>query len=463
MLQKPKGTYDLNGENSKKTLYLQTLLEGLMEKYHYQYLRTPIFEATELFHRGVGETTDIVTKETYDFLDRGNRSMTLRPEGTAGIVRSFIENKMYGEPAQPVKTWYYGPMFRYERPQSGRFREFYQFGVEVFGTNDPMMDAEVISIPVNFYRLLGLKGIKVKINSLGDSESRENYRKALLEYFKPHLSELCEDCKERYEKNPLRILDCKVDAGLECIQKAPKMSDYLSVKSKAHFEKVKEYLELMAIPYEVDDNLVRGLDYYTYTVFEVEADIKDFGSQNVLCGGGRYNHLVEQIGGPETPGVGFALGMERLLSALEHEKIELDIDDTIDAYIIPMSENEKNYAFYTMQNLRMNGFKVEMDYMSRNLKGNFKQADRLNSKFVIIIGEEEIKEEILTIKNNNTKEEFKVDSEYLVNFLDEKIADIDDDIDYDFDMEHAECECGHDHHHKDCDGHCHCHDKKDEE
>lgn len=446
MIQKPKGTYDLNGVESKKTLYLQTLLEGLMEKYNYQYLRTPIFEATELFHRGVGETTDIVSKETYDFKDRGDRNMTLRPEGTAGIVRSFIENKMYGDPAQPIKTWYYGPMFRYERPQSGRFREFYQFGVEVFGSNDPVLDAEVISIPVNFYKLLGLKGIKVKINSLGDQESRDNYRKALLEYFKPHLSELCDDCKARYEKNPLRILDCKYDAKLDCMKQAPNMMDYLSEESKRHFEKVKEYLELLAIPYEVDPSLVRGLDYYTYTVFEVEADIKDFGSQNVLCGGGRYNHLVENVGGPETPGVGFALGMERLLSAIEHEEIELPIDNTIDAYLIPMSENEKSYAFYTLQNLRMNGFKVEMDYIDRNLKGNFKQADRLNSKFVIIIGEEEIKNEVLTIKNNETKEEFKVDSEYLVNFLDEKIED------YEF----GSCDCGCEHDH--CDGTCERHE-----
>ena len=220
MIQKPKGTYDVLETKGKTIIYIEKLLRALMEKYNYEYFRTPIFESSELFHRGVGETTDIVSKETYDFVDRGNRNMTLRPEGTAGIVRSYIENKCYGRATMPVKAWYYGPMYRYERPQSGRFREFYQFGVEVFGSNDPMVDAEVISIPVNLYKLLGLKGIKVNINSLGDIESRNNYRKALLDYFKPYLDDLCDDCKERYAKNPLRILDCKVDANKDIMKNA---------------------------------------------------------------------------------------------------------------------------------------------------------------------------------------------------------------------------------------------------
>ncbi len=439
MIQKPKGTYDVYGYKGEQISYLENLMKSLMEKYHYQYVRTPLFESTELFHRGVGETTDIVSKETYDFKDRGDRNMTLRPEGTAGVVRSFIENKMYADPNQPIKTWYYGPMYRYERPQSGRFREFYQFGVEVFGGSDPLLDAEVISIPVNFYKLIGLKGIKVNINSLGDKESRDAYRTALKEYFKPYLNDLCEDCKNRFEKNPLRILDCKVDASKECMKHAPKMIDYLNETSKNHYEKVKEYLDLMCIPYHENPNLVRGLDYYTHTVFEVEADIKGFGSQNVLCGGGRYDHLVEQIGGPDTPGVGFALGLERLLSAIESEEIKLPIEEGIDAYLIPMSENEKSFCFYTMQVLRMNGFKVEMDDCNRALKGNFKQADRLDAKFVILVGEEEIDNEVLTIKNNKTKEEFKVDNEYLVNFLDEKLQDFEID-------DHFEEECHtHDH------------------
>lgn len=422
MIQKPKGTYDVYGEYGKKIKYIEKLIEALMNNYNYEYTRTPIFEPSNLFHRGVGETSDIVSKETYDFKDRGDRDMTLRPEGTAGVVRSYIENKRYGEASVPVKSWYYGPMFRYERPQSGRFREFYQFGVEVFGTNDPLMDAEVISIPVNLYRLLGLKGIKVNINSLGDTETRLRYREALLKHFEPYIDDLCEDCKARYEKNPLRILDCKVDSDKECIKNAPRIIDYLSEESKEHFTKVQEYLDLMGIEYEVNPNIVRGLDYYTNTVFEVVADIKEFGAQNVLCGGGRYNKLVETLDGPSTPGVGFALGFERLMNALEAEQTHIHLD-TLDIYVIPMSENEKKVAYHICNDLRMNGFSVDIDYMNRNIKANFKQADRLNAKYVIIIGEEEVKSNILTIKNNKTKEEYKIEVDKLVDFFDENIEE----------------------------------------
>lgn len=426
MIQKPKGTYDVYGEYGKKILYLEDLIKSLMEKYNYEYFRTPLFESSELFHRGVGETTDIVTKETYDFVDRGERNMTLRPEGTAGIVRSFIENKMYGRADMPVKAWYYGPMYRYERPQSGRFREFYQFGVEAFGSNDPALDAEVISIPVRFYQLLGLKNIKVNLNSLGDSESRANYREALVEYFKPFIGSLCEDCQERFLKNPLRILDCKVDADKDIMKNAPKMIDYLNEPSREHFLKVQEYLKAMNIDFVVNPKVVRGLDYYTHTVFEVEASVEGFGSSNVLGAGGRYDNLVENIGGPKTCGVGFALGLERLLTALEFENINVLDNNGIDAYVIPMSINEKDYALNIVNNLRMNGFKVDCDYMNRNIKSNFKQADRLNSKYIIIIGEEEKNSQILTIKNNETKEEYKIKYDDLIEFFDERIIDIHD-------------------------------------
>lgn len=438
-MQKPKGTYDVYGNKARQIQYLEKLLASLMEKYHYQYMRTPIFEASELFHRGVGETTDIVSKETYDFKDRGNRDMTLRPEGTAGIVRSFIENKMYGEANQPVKAWYLGPMYRYERPQSGRFREFYQFGVEVFGSNDPALDAEVISIPVNFYRLLGLKGIKVHINSLGDTESRTRYREALLDHFKPYLDDLCDDCRKRYDKNPLRILDCKVDASLEIMNQAPKLQDYLNEESKQHFEQVKTYLDALGIDYVVNPNLVRGLDYYTYTVFEVEANVEGFGSQNVLCGGGRYNNLVETIGGPATPGVGFALGFERLLSALEFEHITLGDEDYLDAYVIPVTSEQKGEALSLTQALRLSGFQVDTDYMNRNMKGNFKASTRNGANYVILIGEEEIKTNILTVKDNHSKEEFKVALADIVSFLDH-VSD---------GCEPCGCDEG------ECHGHCH--------
>lgn len=423
MIQKPKGTYDVYGEYGKKILYLEDLIKALMGKYNYEYFRTPLFEASELFHRGVGETTDIVTKETYDFTDRGERNMTLRPEGTAGVVRSFIENKMYGRADMPVKSWYYGPMYRYERPQSGRFREFYQFGVEAFGSDDPALDAEVISIPVRFYQLLGLKNIKVNLNSLGDSESRNNYRDALIEYFRPFIGDLCEDCQERFLKNPLRILDCKIDSDKDIMKNAPKMIDYLNNTSREHFTKVQEYLRAMDIDYVVNPRIVRGLDYYTHTVFEVEASVEGFGSANVLGGGGRYNNLVENIGGPSTPGVGFALGMERLLTALDYENINILENIGIDIYVMPLSLNEKDYALKIVDILRMNGFKVDCDYMNRNFKSNFKQADRLNAKYVIIIGDIEKCTEVLTIKDNQTKEEYKISSTDLVTFFDEKIVE----------------------------------------
>lgn len=421
-MQKPKGTYDVFGEYGKKVLIIENILKDLMTSYNYEYFRTPIFEISELFHRGVGETTDIVSKETYTFKDRGNRSMTLRPEGTAGVVRSYVENKLYADPTTPLKTWYYGPMFRYERPQSGRHREFYQFGVEVLGSENPATDAEVISVAVNFYKLLGLKGIKVKLNSLGDELSRTNYRNALLKYFKPHFDDLSIDSQNRYEKNPLRILDSKDEMDKKIVANAPQMSDYLTVESTKRFNDVKQYLELLNIEYEIDDNLVRGLDYYTHTVFEIEADIKGFGSQNVLCGGGRYNNLVSEIGGPNTPGIGFAMGIERLLIALEHEEINLITNDGVDAYIIPL-DNNLSYVLKLTQELRDNLFITEFDHMNRSLKSNFKQSERLNAKFVIIIGNDEIEKGIVTIKNNKTKEEYQIEEDYILNFLEEKVSE----------------------------------------
>ncbi len=423
MIQKQKGTYDVYGCLGKNILYIQTLLEALMEKYNYEYMKTPIIEASELYHRGVGETSDIVSKETYDFIDRGDRRVTLRPEGTAGIVRSFIENKMYADPSIPKKVWYFGPMYRYERPQAGRYREFYQFGVEAFGSSDPALDAEVISIPVNLYQLLGLKGIKVNINSLGDLESRQNYREALIQYFEPHKKDLCEDCQRRLEKNPLRVLDCKVDSSLDIMKNAPCILDYLNEESKKHFEEVQKYLEALKISYTVNPKIVRGLDYYTHTVFEVEADIQGFGSQNVLCGGGRYDTLVEKIGGPSTPGVGFALGLERLLEALEQENITLPHKHGIDLYVIPLKEAEKAYAFSLVNALRMSGFTVDMDFQNRNMKANFKQSERLEAKYNLILGEEEVKTDVLTLKSNETKEEFKISKEALIDFLDENIEE----------------------------------------
>ncbi|MBR2712273.1 MAG: histidine--tRNA ligase [Bacilli bacterium] len=419
MLQKPKGTYDLYGEMSEKYDYLKRIFSDLANEYNLKYISTPIFESSSLFHRGVGETTDIVTKETYDFKDRGDRDITLRPEGTAGIVRSVIENKLYVN--LPLKLWYIGPMFRYERPQAGRYRQFTQAGVEIFGDETPLMDANVISIMVKFYQRIGLKGIKVRINSIGNKESRENYRDALLKHFKPYLDDLCDDCKSRYEKNPLRILDCKVDGDKECMKNVPKILDYLDEKSKKHFDDVLKYLDVMNIEYVIDDKLVRGLDYYTDTVFEVEADIEGFGSQNVIGAGGRYNNLVENMEGPSVPAVGFAFGIERIINALDAEDIKIINDNSLDVYILPISDNEMPYAVELSSFLRDNAFSVDIDYTGKKMNNKFKEADRYNSKFIIILGENEVKDEILTIKDNVTKEEVKVERANLLDYLDVNI------------------------------------------
>lgn len=418
MITKQKGMVDIYGDYGKKWKYVEDAIRSVFEKYNYEYIRTPILESTELFHRGVGDSSDIVTKETYDFTDRGDRNVTLRPEGTASVVRSYIENKMYGDASQPKKLYYSGTMYRYERPQSGRLREFSQYGCEVLGTNDPAIDAEVISIPVNLFKLIGLKNVKVKINSLGDEETRKKYHEALKDYFKPYINDLCEDCKNRYEKNPLRILDCKVDKDKDVIKSAPKILDYLSEEAEDRFNTVKMYLDLMAIEYEVDANIVRGLDYYDHTVFEVVADIKDMGSAAVLAGGGRYNRLVSQLDGPDTSAIGFAGGLDRLLLAIECADIKLNIKDDVDAFIMYVSESEKEYAVSLNQALRLNGFVSDMEYTSRNLKGQFKQADRLKSRFLIILNDEDIKEGKIKIKDNLTKEEKLITEAELIDFLD---------------------------------------------
>ncbi len=459
MIQKQKGCNDIYGKEAKIWKYVDTVIDALMEKYNYNYIRTPIIEATELFHRGVGETTDIVTKESYDFQDKGGRDITLRPEGTAGVVRSYIENKMFGDPNQPVKVYYNGTMYRYERPQSGRDRELTQFGMEVLGSDDPMSDAEVISLAVNIYKMLGLKEIKVNINSLGDNESRTKYRDALIEYFKPHIGDFCEDCKERLEKNPLRILDCKVDAENEILKKAPKTLDYLNDESRIRFNKVQEYLDIMQIDYEINPTIVRGLDYYNHTVFEIEAKVEGFGSNNVLGGGGRYNGLVNQLDGPDTPCVGFACGLGRLVKALELEKVKMPIVEDIDLFLMYVNEDEKKYAAYLSQELRLAGFIVDTEYTGRALKGQFKQADRLNAKFTCVLNSEDLNNNEIKIKNNETKTEEIISLDVLIYYLDEQISALEAD-------DNDECGCGTNHCHDEkhecsgeCGGNCHCHDE----
>ncbi len=417
MVQKQKGTYDMYGEMVEKYNYIKRIFTDLMNEYNIKNIDTPIFESSELYHRGVGETTDIVTKETYDFKDRGDRSVTLRPEGTAGVVRSIIENKLYTN--LPLKLWYEGPMFRYERPQSGRYRQFRQAGVEIFGDKTPLMDANLISIMVKFYERIGLRDVIVKINSIGNKESRDSYREALTNHFKPYLSELCEDCNTRFSKNPLRILDCKVDSDKECMKSAPKIIDYLDDVSKKHFDEVLRYLDLMEIKYKIDNNLVRGLDYYTDTVFEVEAKVGD--SLSILGGGGRYNNLVESMDGPSVPAVGFAFGIERIINALDSEDVRVISDNALDCYVIPVTEKEIDNAVLLVNSLRDNAFSVDMDYTNKKMPAKFKEADRYNAKFIVIIGEDEIKNNKLTIKDNLTKEEVKIERDNLIDYLDVNI------------------------------------------
>ncbi len=421
MIVKPKGTRDIYGIEAKKWQYVNDLIDALCEKYNYNYIRTPIFEASDVFHRTVGSQTDIVSKETYDFIDRGNRNMTLRPEGTAGIVRSYIENKMYGDAIKPTKVYYNGTMYRYDRPQAGRFREFTQFGVEVIGSDEPYIDAEVISIPVNLYKILGLENIVVNINSLGDDESRKKHNDALVNYLTPRVNELCEDCQTRFKNNPLRVFDCKIDGESEIIDNAPMITDYLNDESKKRFKSVQNYLDVMDIEYKVNPKIIRGLDYYNHTVFEVEAAVKGLGAQNVLCGGGRYNNLSEALDGPKTPGIGFAMGLDRLMLVIDAEEINIPVKDNVDVYVMYVNEDEKQFAISLTQDLRVNGFITEIENMNRSLKAQFKQADRFKARYLIILNSEDIKNGCINIKDNITKEEEKISYNDVVNYIDMNI------------------------------------------
>jgi histidyl-tRNA synthetase len=405
----PRGTQDILPGEIEKWQLIERKARELCEKYQYQEIRTPIFEHTDLFLRGVGDTTDIVQKEMYTFEDRGGRSLTLRPEGTASTVRAYVEKKMFGYANQPVKLYYMGPMFRYERPQAGRFRQFVQFGIEALGSNDPAIDAEVISLAMNLYKEMGLKKLKLIVNSLGDKDSRNAHRAALVNHFKPRIEEFCHDCQNRLEKNPLRILDCKQDHEHELMKSAPSILDYLNDYSKAYFEKLQQYLTQLEIPFEVDANLVRGLDYYNHTAFEIMSNAEGFGAITTLCGGGRYNGLAEEIGGPETPGIGFALSIERFIAALNAEGIALEINKGIDCYLASLGEEAKDYTVGLLQQLRMAGFSAERDYLDRKIKGQFKAADRLQAKFVAVLGDEELKKNKINVKNMTTGEQIEID------------------------------------------------------
>jgi len=406
MITKAKGCYDLYGEEAKKFKLAEKVIEEVMQLYNINYIRTPVFENSELFRRGVGEETDIVSKEMYEFKDKSDRSLTLRPEGTAGVVRSYIENKMTNNLVKPVKFYYIEPMYRYERPQKGRYREFTQFGIEVLGESNPLIDMEVISAVIEVFNRLGLENIKLKINTLGDKSSRETYKKLLIDHFNNYKDNLCSDCQRRLVTNPLRILDCKIDREKDFFKDAPKIRDYLSDQSKAYFKRVEEYLKELNINYEIDDNLVRGLDYYDELVFEIEVD------NSTICGGGRYNRLVKELGGDDTCAFGFAIGMERFLSLIDLPDEKQDL-----IYVLALSETERKEALKLVRYLRSNNKKADFDTENKSLKSQFKKADNLNSRYLIFINDEKLKEEKIEIKDNlkSTKEEVEIDKilEYL--------------------------------------------------
>lgn len=407
MIQAQKGTKDILPDEVSNWQKMESIAQNVFSKANFKEIRTPIFEATELFARGVGDSTDIVNKEMYTF-EKSERSLTLRPENTAGVVRAYIEHGFSRLP-QPVKLWYKGPMFRYERPQAGRQRQFHQVGVEMFGTKEPSADAEVINLAVKYLNELGLDNLDIEINSLGCPECRKNYRAAIKEVLKPYLKDLCEDCNFRYEKNPLRILDCKVDSckaifEKEEIQKVI-LGDFICDECKEHFEKVKEYLTALQIPYTVNKLLVRGLDYYNRTVFEIKSN--NLGSQNAVCGGGRYDSLVETLGGVQTPAVGWAMGLERLNSLISKPE-----NERLDVFVVAENMTE---TFKIIEELRNAGFSAEFDYANRKFNKQLDKAAK-SAKYALILMDDEINSGTVTLKNLDTSEQVNVSrSNYLEN------------------------------------------------
>ena len=420
----PRGTQDILPGTSEKWQYVEKQLADLCRRYNYKEIRTPIFEHTELFQRGVGDSTDIVQKEMYSFEDRGERSITLRPEGTASVVRSYVQNKVYGLPNQPTKYFYMGPMFRYERPQQGRQRQFVQFGIEALGSDDPAIDAEVLALALNSYQELGLTSLKLVLNSLGDLESREAHREALVKHFDPHRAELCADCQVRLDQNPLRVLDCKKDRDHPAMSTAPSILEYLNEYSENYFREVKKYLDAMGIAYEVDPNLVRGLDYYNHTAFEIMSEADGFGAITTLSGGGRYTGLVQEVGGPETSGIGFAMSIERLLMALEAEGIDLPIDEGLDTYMVALGEDAEKAAVRLTYELRKAGIQVDKDYLGKKMKAQFKAADRLHAKYVLVLGDQELENNVINVKTMDTGEQKEVSLDEIVDYMKKQLIGV---------------------------------------
>ena len=405
LINGPRGTKDILPDTVAQWTHVEKVIRELCARYGYHEIRTPIFEHTELFLRGIGETTDVVEKEMYTFTDRGERSLTLRPENTASVVRSYLQNKLYAADAL-VKLFYIGSMFRYDRPQAGRYREFHQFGVEALGEENPAVDAEIIVLAVEFLRALGLQELKLHLNSVGCPKCRPVYRERLQEFFRPHLEELCTDCRSRFERNPLRLLDCKNEHCHALAEGAPRITDCLCDECRVHFTEVQSYLTAAGIPFGLDANLVRGLDYYTKTAFEVK--YTPLGAQSAVAGGGRYDGLVEEVGGPPTPGIGFAVGLERVLLALEKQELLPEEPEAVDVFVVALGEAAQIPAFKLLHELRAAKLSAAMDFAGRSMKAQMKQANKKNARFVAILGEDEVKEASALLKDMKTSEQKKL-------------------------------------------------------
>ena len=413
-MQALRGTQDILPNDIYKWLYMENIIRDLCALYGYGEIRTPIFEETKLFLRGIGDTTDVVTKEMYTFEDRGGRSITLRPENTASAVRAFLEHKLYGD--QGVhKLFYIGSMFRYDRPQAGRYREFHQFGVEILGASSPLADVEVIVLAYRLFQKLGLQNLELRINSIGDKNCRNAYKKELISYYESQKDMLCEDCKQRLYKNPLRLLDCKEDNCKILAKNAPVITNYLCEECHNKFEKVKSGLTALHISYVVDPGLVRGLDYYTNTAFEIQ--YPPLGAQSAICGGGRYDKLVEEMGGPDVPGIGFAVGLERLLLALEGQNLIPNCPQKSSVYIVALGEKAEIEGLKIQGELREKGVMTYMDLQEKSLKGQMKQAGKVQSIYAVIIGENEIEQGKATVKHMQTGEQSEISFSQVADYI----------------------------------------------
>jgi len=416
----PRGTKDILPEVSGYWQYVETSVRDICRLYGYREIRTPIFEHTELFLRGIGETTDIVEKEMYTFIDRGGRSITLRPENTAAVVRAFLEHKMYAD-VQPAKLFYVGPMFRYDRPQAGRFRQFHQFGIEAIGSKGPAIDAEIIILATHFLKQLGLTDLILNLNSVGCPSCRPVYRDKLQEFLRDKLPDLCKDCQSRFDRNPMRILDCKNETCTGLSQGAPQMTECLCEECSDHFAQLKTLLTAAGVEFKLNPRLVRGLDYYTKTAFEIQ--YAPLGAQSAVCGGGRYDGLIAECGGQPTPGIGFAIGMERVMLALEKQGLLPDILNTLDVFVAPIGEQAQALAFKILYDLRQAGFVADMDFLNRSLKAQMKHANKYAASFAVIIGEDEVANNKVMLKNMQTGEQQLIDATQVVNKLDAEVEE----------------------------------------